>query len=320
MLLHLCHRCLQQEKICPSLLEAFLSLCLQNNVCTWHTSVDRCSSRVLLLHFLPLFAQRLRAIIGTNTRCITHIWAHTLKHKRQVHVSVCRRLPLMYTHARAPACKHTIASFSLTLRRLCVCVCVFFVFFLIFRCFEAPHSWQHLWKVWLSGESPTKQIGECRCLLWNRLSLSTPLLRSSIRFPPKAGLRLVVSKHKTFRNQLRSDNKPKPGTHSLPPTQRPPFTNLNWHVFITVFPVRRAKLLLIIETQYNRGHAACSRCVVNQSRAAGGGEAWLYGFYTSSLLYRRGARSAKRPTLWDSFRGCTTTRIRQGLRGEGSGG
>lgn len=52
---------------------SFLSLCLQNNVCTWHTSVDRCSSRVLLLHFLPLFAQRLRAIIGTNTRCITHI-------------------------------------------------------------------------------------------------------------------------------------------------------------------------------------------------------------------------------------------------------
>lgn len=138
MLLHLCHRCLQQEKICPSLLEAFLSLCLQNNVCTWHTSVDRCSSRVLLLHFLPLFAQRLRAIIGTNTRCITHIWAHTLKHKRQVHVSVCRRLPLMYTHARAPACKHTIASFSLTLRRLCVCVCVFFVCFFNFQVFWGP--------------------------------------------------------------------------------------------------------------------------------------------------------------------------------------
>lgn len=110
---------------------SFLSLCLQNNVCTWHTSVDRCSSRVLLLHFLPLFAQRLRAIIGTNTRCITHIWAHTLKHKRQVHVSARRRLPLMYTHARAPACKHTIASFSLTLRPLCV-------FFFIFQVFWGP--------------------------------------------------------------------------------------------------------------------------------------------------------------------------------------
>lgn len=91
-------------------------------------------------------------------------------------------------------------------------------------------------------------------------------------FLQKAGLRLVVSKHYIFKNQLQSDNNPKPGTHSLSPTQRPPFTNLNWHVFITVIPVKRAKLLLIIETQYNRGHAACSRCVVNQSRAAEGGE------------------------------------------------
>lgn len=56
--------------------------------------------------------------------------------------------------------------------------------------------------------------------------------------------------------------------HRLPPTQRPPFTNLSEHVFVTVIPVRQAKLLLIIETQYNRGHAACSRCVVNQLRAA----------------------------------------------------
>lgn len=293
---------------------SFLSLCLQNNVCTWHTSVDRCSSRVLLLHFLPLFAQRLRAIIGTNTRCITHIWAHTLKHKRQVHVSARRRLPLMYTHARAPACKHTIASFSLTLRPLCV---FFFYFSGVLRPLTAGSISERCDSPGKVQENKSVSAAASCETAFHSLPPSSVHLSD---FPPKAGLRLVVSKHKTFRNQLRSDNKSKPGTHSLPPTQRPPFTNLNWHVFITVFPVRRAKLLLIIETQYNRGHAACSRCVVNQSRAAGGGRPDCMAFTPAHCSVAGGARSAKRPTLWDSFRGCTTSRIRQGLRGEGSGG
>lgn len=68
---------------------------------------------------------------------ITHICAHTLEHKRQVHVSVHGRA----TRARLPADTATAnthllpSPFGLTL-------CPVWVFFV--RCFEAPHSWRHL--------------------------------------------------------------------------------------------------------------------------------------------------------------------------------
>ncbi len=77
--MHLCHQCLQQDKTQSEFAGSlsFLPLCLQNNVCTWHAPADRCSSQVLFLHFLPLFAQRLRAIIGPNALHYSYLCAHT---------------------------------------------------------------------------------------------------------------------------------------------------------------------------------------------------------------------------------------------------
>lgn len=69
---------------------SFLSLCLQNNVYTWHASADRCSSGVLLLHFMPLFAQRLGAIIGTTTQHYSYLSTHTQVQKDQ-RIEVCAR-------------------------------------------------------------------------------------------------------------------------------------------------------------------------------------------------------------------------------------
>lgn len=59
------------------------SPCCPHSVCTWHASVDRCSSRVVSLHFfLPLFAQRLSAIIGTNTLHHPYLCTHARVQKR----------------------------------------------------------------------------------------------------------------------------------------------------------------------------------------------------------------------------------------------
>lgn len=122
----------------------------------------------------------------------------------------------------------------------------------------------------LTAGSVSERCDPARRALQNKsvsLSLSHRPL-PSIRFPlkKKEALRLVVSKHCGFISK--QTMAPEVGTCRLCAAQRPPFTKLNRCIFITVIPVRGAKLLLIIETQYNTGHAACSRCVVNQSRAA----------------------------------------------------
>jgi len=71
------HRCRQQERS-----SSFLSLCLQNNVRTWHAPADRCSPEGLCRSILmPLFAQRLRDIIGTNARNYSYLCTHTRAQK-----------------------------------------------------------------------------------------------------------------------------------------------------------------------------------------------------------------------------------------------
>lgn len=83
--------------------------------------------------------------------------------KRQAHRSVCQRPALMYTDAWTQLLTHN--------RFLSLLPdAVFFAGFV--RCFEAAHSWQRLWKVQLCRESPRKQIGECRCPLWNQFWFS----------------------------------------------------------------------------------------------------------------------------------------------------
>lgn len=121
----------------------------------------------------------------------------------------------------------------------------------------------------LCRESPGKQISEYRDTLVHSLLPSTVHLSE---FFQRAALRLVASKRCIIKNRLQSDNDPNQEHTGSLPHKDPLFTNVNRRVFINVIPVKRAKFLLIIETQYNRGHAACSRCVLNQSRAEEGGE------------------------------------------------
>lgn len=167
-----------RRKICLSLLEACLSChCVSGTMFAPGTLLQTgappgfCYSM-----FLPLFAQRLRAIIGANTLHYSYLCTHTGAQKR----SACKCAQAGGSHL----CTHVHRLPPLSLAWRCVLCCVFcFCWGFFVRCFEASHSWQHLWKVWHRRESPGKQIGECRRLLWNRFSLSTPLLRSSIRFP-----------------------------------------------------------------------------------------------------------------------------------------
>lgn len=183
--MHLCHQCLQEEKICLSLLEACLpSLCVSSTMFAPGTllwtgaPLGFCYSI-----FLPLFAQRLRAIIGTNTLHYSYLCTHARVQKtsackcaQEANLYLCT---LVHGHTRLPACTATTNTQMLPLPLAWRCVLCGFV-----RCSEAPHSWQHLWKVRLCRESPGKQIGECRCPLVHSLPLL--LLRSSIRFPPKS--------------------------------------------------------------------------------------------------------------------------------------
>lgn len=83
--------------------------------------------------------------------------------KRPAHRSVCQRPALMYTDAWTQLLTHNRVLSLLP-------DAVFFAGFV--RCFEAAHSWQRLWKVQLCRESPRKQIGECRCPLWNQFWFS----------------------------------------------------------------------------------------------------------------------------------------------------
>lgn len=235
--------------------------------------MDRCSSAVLLLHFLPLFAQRLRAIIGPNTLHYSYLCSvHTRSSTKDT--QVCEEADTYVhscTEARRLAITSTIASplFGLTPSP---------VWFLS----GAPRP--------LTGGSVSERCDHAGRVLENKsVSLSPPSIyqisSGEKKKKKKEALRLVVSKHHDFISK--QTMAPKVGTRRLCPTQRPPFTKLNRCIFITVIPVRGAKLLLIIETQYNTGHAACSRCVVNQSRAAqerGGGGTLTVREQTGSLM------------------------------------
>lgn len=154
---------------------SFLSLCVCRTMFTPGTLLQTGAPLgVLLLHFLHLFAQRLGAIIWTTTQHYSYLSTHTQVQK--TNAWTCVPEASTYVHR----CVNTTASTQLLpLPAAWRCVLCGFV-----RCFEAPHSWQRLWKVRLRRESPGQQIGECRCPLWNQISLSdTPLRLHPLSLP-----------------------------------------------------------------------------------------------------------------------------------------